>query len=408
MNAISKKILSNINYYKKIYIDRNVNNVEEIFKKLSSHKSHIKSFNSKIEVISLKIRNLSENYKANIKILRSLSAEKKDLIKKIDKLNDDTDLITDNLPNVTRDTLPIYKDKIILKKDFIKTNKEVSYIKLIEKFHLVNIEDTNNIYGRRYSQYINKGARLIFAIINYCIDKNINADYDFILPPVILSDKLLLTTGQLPKFKNDLFQIENNKFLSPTSEVQLINYYKNKIVPINKLPISITSYTQCFRKEVGSAGQQNKTLLRQHQFNKVEIVKLCLPEHSDDEFNKMNLHIQKLLKELKLSYIVKELSKHELGFSSSHTYDYDVFFPATNEYIEISSLSNCLDFQSIKGNIRTLNKQSEKIFLHTLNGSSLAVDRIFAAIVENNYDPKSDTIKIPAVLHKYLPFKEIK
>lgn len=409
MNKIWNRILNDKTKYINIFNQRGVKYAKQKVEHLLEIRNMVVSSNNEMELLSIKIKALITNHKDNLKELKTMSLRKHDIQANIIKLNKTATILLQAFPNVSRETIPIKSQKLVEEvSNFPLENNKLSYIEIAQKFNLVDISDTIVNYGRRYVSYIEKGAELIRALYTYCIDFNKNAMYKEIMTPSIVSPTLLTCTGQLPKFKNDLFLLDNDNFLSPTGEVQLVNYFNNKIIDINVLPISLTTYSQCFRKEVGSAGQQNKSMLRLHQFNKVEIVKFCLPENSNNEFENMFAHIKKILISFELNFRVIELSIQDLAFSSAKTYDFEIFFSFQKEYVEISSLSNCLDFQSIRGNIRTIDKElKQKSHPHTLNGSSLAIDRLFCAIIENCYNDKIDKIIIPKILHKYLDYKTI-
>jgi len=227
--------------------------------------------------------------------------------------------------------------------------------------------------------------------------------YEEIIPPVVVNTDSLKGTGQLPKFEDDQFKLgDSDYYLSPTAEVQLTNLYKNTILKEEDLPIYVTAATACFRKEAGSYGKDVKGIIRQHQFNKVELVQLVHPAKSMQQLDILLGHAEEVLKQLKLPYRVVELCTGDLGFTSSKTYDLEVWFPSQNMYREISSCSNFLDFQARRAMIRYNNNQEESAsYVHTLNGSGLAIGRTFAAILEN-YQTSDSKVKIPDVLQKYL------
>jgi seryl-tRNA synthetase len=225
---------------------------------------------------------------------------------------------------------------------------------------------------------------------------------------VIVNSASLMGTGQLPKFSGDLFKIEGTDYwLSPTAEVQLTNLYRDTIIPEADLPKNFVAYTACFRSEAGSYGKDIAGIIRQHQFNKVELVKFVKPEDSFSELEKLTENAAKILELLELPYRVVTLCSGDIGFSSTKTYDIDVWFPSQNQYREISSCSNFVDFQSRRAMIRYRKEDGSVGYLHTLNGSGLAIGRTFAAICEN-YQTEEGTIKVPEVLRKYMGVDEIK
>ncbi|MFK5952801.1 MAG: serine--tRNA ligase [Desulfobacterium sp.] len=265
------------------------------------------------------------------------------------------------------------------------------------------------ITGARFPLYLGSGARLERALINLMLDLHTNEHgYTEVLPPFIVNRKSLTGTGQLPKFEEDLFKLENSDyFMIPTSEVPLTNIYRDEILTEDKLPIKFTAYTPCFRSEAGSHGRDTRGLIRQHQFNKVEMVKYTTPETSYAELESLLNNAETILKRLELPYQVVTLCTGDLGFSAAKTYDIEVWMPGQDTYREISSCSNCVDFQARRANIkfrRTGVKKSELV--HTLNGSGLAVGRCVAAILEN-YQQPDGSVKIPDVLIPYMGGKEV-
>ncbi len=253
----------------------------------------------------------------------------------------------------------------------------------------------------RFSVLVNEGAKLERALINYMLDFNAKRGFKEVAVPYIVNRKTLTGTGQLPKFEDDLFKIEDEElFLIPTAEVPLTNLFNDEIIQESELPIKMTSYTACFRKEAGSAGRDTRGMIRQHQFDKVELVVISKPEESDDIFEQMVECASDLLTSLGLAHRHLMLCGGDLGFSASKTVDLEVWFPGQNRYREISSISNTRDFQARRAMIRYKDGKKNRL-VHTLNGSSLAVGRTLIAIMEN-YQQKDGTIKIPEVLKPYM------
>lgn len=312
------------------------------------------------------------------------------------------------IPNLCDESVPVGKDEndnIEIKKwgEPTKFNfNPLPHWELSEKLGLINLEIAAKLSGSRFALYINEGANLYRALQQFTLDHNIKNGYMEVLPPCIISADCLYATGQLPKFEEDVYSLisENNKFyLSPTAEVQLVNMHRNEIM--SELPRRYTANTPCFRSEAGSAGRDTKGVLRLHQFYKSELVVLCAPETSWDEHERITRTAETVLEELKLPYRRIVLSTGDTGFSSAKTYDIEVWLPCYNEYKEISSCSNCLDFQARRGNIRMKNDQGENVLVHTLNGSSLAIDRLWVAVVEN-YQQADGSIIIPEALRPYM------
>ena len=269
---------------------------------------------------------------------------------------------------------------------------------------ILDFDRASKISGARFTVYKGLGARLERAVINFMLDLHtVEQDYVEILPPFMVNRAAMTGTGQLPKFEEDMFYIpQKDFFLIPTAEVPVTNLRAQEIMPEAELPVYYTAYTPCFRAEAGSAGRDTRGLIRQHQFNKVELVKFVKPETSYDELEKLTADAEEVLKRLEIPYRVVRLSSGDLGFSSAMTYDIEVWRPSYGRYVEISSCSNFEDFQARRANIRYRNEATGKAeFVHTLNGSGLAVGRTVAAILEN-YQQKDGSVKIPEALKKYM------
>lgn len=278
-----------------------------------------------------------------------------------------------------------------------------------EKLDIIDFERAGKITGARFSILKKHGAKLERAIINFMLDIHTEKHgYIEMLPPFIVNSISMTGTGQLPKFAEDLFKLENwDYYLIPTAEVPVTNYFRDEIIPEEELPVYFTAYTPCFRAEAGSYGKDTKGLIRQHQFDKVELVKFVHPDKSYEELEKLTNDAEKILQELELPYRVVVLCTGDLGFSSAKTYDIEVYLPSYQGYKEISSCSNFEDFQARRMNIKYRIKGSNKTnFVHTLNGSGLAVGRTLAAILEN-YQNEDGTVTIPKALRKYMGGLEV-
>ncbi|OGQ44873.1 MAG: serine--tRNA ligase [Deltaproteobacteria bacterium RIFCSPLOWO2_02_FULL_46_8] len=271
-----------------------------------------------------------------------------------------------------------------------------------EKLGILDFERAAKMSGSRFVIYKGAGAKLERALINFMLDLHTKENgYTEILPPFMVNPLALIGTGQLPKFEEDLFKTTEGHYLVPTAEVPLTNIYRDEILKEGDLPISLTAYTPCFRAEAGSYGKDVKGLIRQHQFNKVELVKFAHPENSYTALEKLTGDAEKVLQKLGLHYRVVSLCTGDLGFSASKTYDIEVWLPGQNAYREISSCSNCEAFQARRTNIRFKGKDGKPKFVHTLNGSGLAVGRTFVAILEQ-FQKADGTFEIPKVLQSYL------
>ena len=270
---------------------------------------------------------------------------------------------------------------------------------------LINMDAANILAGSRFSVLTGKVAKLQRALISFMLDKAEEHGYEEHYLPLIANTESLQATGQLPKFADDLFQLTDDYYLIPTAEVPLTNLYRDQIVSLDSLPIKLTAHTSCFRSEAGSYGKDTRGLIRQHQFEKVELVQICHPDHSFEALESLTSNAETILQELNLPYQVMELCTGDLGFSAAKTYDLEVWIPSQESFREISSCSNCTDFQARRAKIRF--KQDGKTqFVHTLNGSALAAGRTLIAIIENCFDQKS-IIAIPEALQDYTKFKTI-
>lgn len=277
------------------------------------------------------------------------------------------------------------------------------------ELNILDFERASKITGARFSMFKGKGALLERALINFMVDLHvIEHGYTEVLPPFMVNRASMTGTGQLPKFEEDAFYLPSKDFfLVPTAEVPLTNYYRDEILDEDMLPIYFTAYTPCFRQEAGSAGRDTRGLIRNHQFDKVEMVKFSTPEKSYDELETLTNNAEAVLQKLGLPYRVVMLSTGDLGFSAAKTYDLEVWMPSYGRYVEISSCSNFEDYQARRANIRYRRKDNKKIeYVHTLNGSGLAVGRTFAAIIEN-YQQEDGSIIIPEALRPYLRGLEI-
>lgn len=320
-----------------------------------------------------------------------------------------------NIPNTPDETTPIgtsEADNRIVAGCGEPTEAEFelkAHWDLVEEKGLVDFERGVKLAQSRFVMYKGKGAQLERAIINFFLDVHTKEHgYEEILPPVLVNSDAMTGTGQLPKFAEDMYKCENEDlYLIPTAEVPVTNIYQGEILSEDDLPKYMTAYTPCFRREAGSAGKDTRGLIRVHQFNKVELVKITTPGQSPEEHLKLTKDAEKVLELLELPYRRVELCTADIGFSAQKCYDLEVYMPSYNGYKEISSCSNFGDFQARRANIRYREKSTGKVqFVHTLNGSGLAVGRTFAAIVEN-FQQEDGTIKIPRVLHQYTGFDSI-
>jgi seryl-tRNA synthetase len=312
------------------------------------------------------------------------------------------------IPNIPLDDVPDGPDetynKEIKKWGKIKefNFKPLPHYEIAERLGILDFERGAKISCSGFTIYNGKGALLERALINFMLDTHLQNGYEEKWVPFIINNKSLLGTGQLPKFEADLYKLEGEDlYLNPTAEVPLTNIYREEILKESQLPIWITAFAPSFRKEAGSYGKDTRGIIRQHQFSKVELVKICKPEDSEKEHQSMLEEAEKILQLLELPYRILVLSRGDMGFSAAKCYDIEVWLPGQGCYKEISSVSNCLDFQARRANIRFKRESTGKVeFVHTLNGSGLAVGRTVVAIIEN-YQQEDGSIIIPHVLRKY-------
>ena len=314
------------------------------------------------------------------------------------------------LPNLPSDSTPIGKDErenIEIRRwgdEYLPTNVDIlPHWEIGEKLGILDTKKAVKVAQSRFVSLMGAGAALERALINFMLDSQINAGYLEVLPPILVNSDSLEGTSQLPKFAEDLFQCKDDDlWLIPTAEVPVTNLYRDEVLEAEQLPIKHCAYTPCFRREAGSYGRDTKGLIRLHQFNKVELVKLVKPENSAAEHEALVQNAEAILQALKLPYRMIELCTGDLGFGAAKCYDLEVWLPSSETYREISSCSNFHDFQARRANIRFKEKGKKGTqFVHTLNGSGLAVGRTMAAILEN-YQQADGTVKIPDVLQPSL------
>ncbi|MBC7795778.1 MAG: serine--tRNA ligase [Pyrinomonadaceae bacterium] len=351
--------------------------------------------------------------------LKSQVAEIKAKQSELDKQRDESEAemhkLLSVLPNVPANDVPIGKDetanvevsKIGVPREF--DFEPLDHVDLGANLGILDFERATKITGARFSILNGAGAKLSRALKNFMLDVHTEEHgYTETLPPFIVNADALFGTGQLPKFEGDLFKLTDERgfYLIPTAEVPVTNYHSNEILDAKDLPLYFTAYTPCFRSEAGSYGRDTRGLIRQHQFEKVELVKIVLPENSADELEKLTANAETILQRLELPYRKLALSTGDMGFSAAKTYDLEVWLPSQKTYREISSCSNCNDFQARRMNLRFRRAGGTKPeFAHTLNGSGLAIGRTWIAIIEN-YQQADGSIIVPQVLRKYMNGEE--
>ena len=402
---------------------RKVNNIKSIINdliKLDDKRKKIKNLydnlNSQYNQSSKEIGiNIKEGKNSKIEDLKKQNSEIKEDIKKTTKdlklIEKEIFDILISIPNVPYKNVPQgnkqENNEIVFESEAIKIeNKLLPHWDLVKKYKIVDFELGNKITSAGFPVYINKGAKLQRALINYFLDEAIKKGYSEIQPPILINENSAFGTGQIPDKEGQMYKIENeNLFLIPTAEVPITNIYQNTIIDTNDIPIKNVAYTPCFRKEAGSWGSHVRGLNRLHQFDKVEIVQIVRPEKSYSILDEMCNYVEGLLKNLKLPYRKIRLCSGDLGFTSAMTYDFEVFSPGQKKWLECSSVSNFETYQSNRANIKIKLENRSKVLAHTLNGSALALPRILASIIENYQS--NNKIKIPKVLIPYTGFDEI-
>ena len=421
---INKKIIrENIDLLKASLDKRNtkidLSVIEKTDKELLKITQEIEKLNEKRNSLSKQITVLiKENKKNEVEKIKNEVSTIKTQIDKLSqkekRLSDSLDYELSRIPNIPHSSVPVGKDEtenIEVKKYLTPTKfkfKPLAHWDLAKKNDLIDFDRSTKVTGSRFIIYKNNGSKLIRALQQLTLDIHSQSGYVEFSMPVIVNEQSLFGTGQLPKFKEDLFKLEDsNYFLSPTGEVQLTNFHRDEILDEAILPLRYTTSTINFRSEAGSAGRDTRGVIRQHQFYKTEMVNIAHPNNSYDVLEEMTLQAEKILEVLKLPYRRIVLCTGDMGFSSAKTYDIEVWLPSYESYKEISSCSNCEDFQARRARIRFKNKATNKNELvHTLNGSGLAIDRLWAAVVEN-YQNEDGSITIPDALIQYFKDKKI-
>ena len=339
-----------------------------------------------------------------IEINSNLLKEKEDELKPILVNLEQFLLEIPNLPDPsTPEGSSDIDNKIIRNWGDINKKKGLDHLEITSE---IDTELAAILAGSRFSVLSGKIAKLHRALIQFMLDEADENGYEEYYVPFITNKNSLTGTGQLPKFEEDLFKLTDGRYLISTAEIPLTNLFNKKTIDLNDLPIKVTAHTPCFRSEAGSYGKDTRGLIRQHQFEKVELVQVVHPEQSENALEELLLNAETILQKLNLPYQVVQLCGGDLGFSSSKTFDIEVWLPSQEKYREISSCSNFTDFQSRRANIK-IKDENSKIFAHTINGSGLAVGRTLIAVIENYYDEVDKVINIPDALKKYLTFDTI-
>ena len=382
---------------------------ESLEKKRKKHQTETEELQANRNLLSKEYGALKTEGTEDKTLNKKIEILKKDLDNCSEKLADVQSSLKDfllDIPNIPADSTPNGKseeDNIKIR-DFGKPNISGGKDHL-DITSLINTDVGNILAGSRFAVLVGKIAKLHRALISFMLDKAAEHGYEEYYLPMIANTQSLTSTGQLPKFSEDLFQLTDDYYLIPTAEVPLTNIYRDQIIQLSDLPFKMTAHTTCFRSEAGSYGKDTRGLIRQHQFEKVELVQICHPNKSFDALETLTSHAESILQELNLPYQVVELCSGDLGFSSAKTYDLEVWIPSQETFREISSCSNCTDFQARRAKIR-FKEDGISHFVHTLNGSALAAGRTLIALIENCFDQKN-TISIPKALQDYTKFKTI-
>lgn len=393
-------------------MDKQIDEVLQLDTERRELTAKVESMKAQQNSVTKKIPEMKRNGEDTSEIMREMKALSDEISSINSELNQVEKILREKIlaiPNIPNETVPVGvddSDNVELRRwgeprvfDF----EPKAHWDLGKDLNILDSERAAKVTGARFHFYKGFGAKLERALINFYLDTHSSRGYTEILPPYMVNRTSMTGTGQLPKFEEDAFKLANDDyFMISTAEIPVTNYYRDEILDGSDLPIKFCAYSACFRAEAGSAGRDTRGLIRQHQFNKVELVKFVNPENSYDELESLTNDAEYVLQLLNLPYRVVCLSTGDLGFSSAKTYDIEVWMPSYNRYVEISSCSNFEDYQARRAAIRFKNNKTDKAkFVHTLNGSGLAVGRTVAAILEN-YQNANGSVTIPEVLRPYM------
>lgn len=392
-----------------------IQELDQQIRQLETERSHLQARSNEVgKLVGQQIKSGVSPTDQSIQTLREegntlkskiseLEAQERDLRAQLDEI-----VLT--IPNLPDESTPIGKDEtenIEIRRwgdEYLPSGTDLRpHWEIGETLGILNFERSGKIAQSRFVTLIGAGAALERALIQFMLDRHIEEGYVEVIPPFLINSQSLTASGQLPKFAEESFKCDRDDlWLTPTAEVPITSLYRDEILPAESLPVYHCAFTPCFRREAGSYGRDTRGLIRLHQFNKVEMFKFVHPDTSEDELQALTRNAEGVLQALKLPYRVIQLCTGDLGFASGKTYDLEVWLPSSGKYREISSCSNCFDFQARRANIRfkEANKKGTQ-FLHTLNGSGLAVGRTMAAILEN-YQQSDGTVRVPEALQPYL------
>lgn len=411
------KIRTNEDYYHKRMMDRGIEKevIEDIIDLDKNRRTKLKEVERLRSEKNANNKRIQQLQKAEIhadKVIYDTKEKNKEIKKlqeQLTKIEKKLYELLITLPNIADDSVPLGDGEQENEEIRVRGERKnfefepLPHYELGENLGILDFVKGSKVSGNRFVYYKGIGARLERAVYNFMLDLHTrNHGYTEVIPPYLVKESAMFGTGQFPKFKEDVFSIENeNLVLIPTAEVPLTNYYADEIIEYEKLPVYFTALSPSFRSEAGSAGRDTRGLIRMHQFHKVEMVKFTDKESSFEELEKMTHDAEEVLQVLGLSYRTIVLCTGDMGFSATKTYDIEVWFPSQNTYREISSCSNCLDFQARRARIRYRDQKGKSEYAHTLNGSGLAVGRTVAAILEN-YQQADGSILVPTALIPYM------
>ncbi|QZE12108.1 serine--tRNA ligase [Mycoplasma sp. Ms02] len=363
---------------------------------------------SKLSKLFGEFKNDAQKIKEIKDQITSIKTEQETLETQANNLNEELEKLLHTIPNIALDEVPVGKDEeenvVLSTRDQIGRGlvKNVKpHYELAKDLKLFDLERGAKLSGSRFILFTQMGAKLVRALMNFMLDLHESKGYTEILPPVLVKSEMLFGTGQLPKFEEDLFKVKDwNLYLIPTAEVPLTNIYNNEILDLEN-PIRLTAFTECFRSEAGSSGKDTKGIIRQHQFKKVELVKITSEKDAMTEFNSMLDDAKDVLEKLEIPYRQLLLCTGDTGFSSRKTVDLELWLPSEERFREVSSVSYMGDFQARRAMIRYRNEDKKTEYAHTMNGSGIAIDRVLAAVLEN-YQNEDGSLTIPTVLQPYM------
>ncbi len=411
-----KFVLENIQFVRERIASRGIEIPWEELVQLSQKRKFIlrevealRSRQNKASEVIGRMRKEGKNPGTLILEMKEVAGKLKDLEDELRKNEGELRQILLGIPNIPHSSVPYGKgseDNLVVREFGKKPEFNFDpkpHWEIGKNLGILDFDRASKIAGSRFAVYLGGGALLERALINFMLDIHTRErGYKEMIPPFIANEESLIGTGNLPKFEDDLFKLKGYSwYLIPTAEVPLTNYYRNEILSSDSLPLRFVAYTPCFRREAGSYGKDIKGLIRQHQFNKVELMTFSLPEKSYEELERMTNDAEEVLKRLDLHYRVVSLCTADLGFSGAKTYDLEVWMPFQKKYLEVSSCTNCEDFQARRANIRFRREAKSRLeFVHTLNGSGVALGRTVSAILES-YQEEEGSVRIPEALRPY-------